>query len=166
MLLPQSWGSTELLALMVPFSAGLGDELQRQICFMLLRSLQVRLCREWCVPAWCVPAHHLGMGLSQSRGWSLPVCCGAPSSYFLGERMNKRTLPRRGLLVGKCWVNSWVISCPTPPSAHPGRQRGLPTAARSSKSQEQGVTGPSVALKGAFQDKPQLIQLVDIPRKA
>lgn len=76
--------------------------------------------------------------------------------------------------MGKCWVNSWVISCPTPPSAHPGRQRGLPTAARSSKSQEQGVTGASVAPKGAFQDKctpkdafqPQLIQLVDIPRKA
>lgn len=35
--------------------------------------------------------------------------------------------------MGKCWLNSWVISCPTPPSAHPGRQRGLPTAARSSK---------------------------------
>lgn len=35
--------------------------------------------------------------------------------------------------MGKCWVNSWVISCPTPASAHPGRQRELPAAARSSK---------------------------------
>lgn len=103
--------STELVALTALLSsAGLGDELQRQVCFVLLRSLQVglSLSREHPQPGlgWpgCVsPDSYLGTGLGRSLGhsWGHAGRFGAPSSSFPVQKGDKRTLPRRGWLVGR-----------------------------------------------------------------
>lgn len=91
-------------------SAGVGDELQRQVCFMLLRSLQVGLSLSWDCPqpglGWpgCVSLDsYLGTGLEQSLGhsWGHAGRFGVLSSYFLVQKGVKCILPRKGWLVGR-----------------------------------------------------------------
>lgn len=102
--------STKLLVLMALLSsAGLSGGLQRQVCFMLLWSLQVGLSLSWDCPqpglGWpgCVsPDSYLGMGLRQSLGHSWGhASCFAVLSYFLVQKGVKCTLSRKGWLVGR-----------------------------------------------------------------
>lgn len=88
--------STEPPALMaLPSSAGLSDELQRQVCFVLLWSLQVGLSlsrqQPWPAPGspgGAFPDSYLGTGLGQSLGcsWGHAGHFGVLSSYFLVQK--------------------------------------------------------------------------------